>query len=78
MNRADFKKCITAIDKEEPDFLIQNIFSDDNMDAIFHLHTNGYFWFCDSDKKVFIPVNIDAVKYIDFRKTREYSFIPKN
>lgn len=77
MNRADLKKCIAAIDKEEPDYLIRNIFSDDdNMDAIFHLHTNGYFWFCDSEEKVFIPVNIDAVEEMFFRKTCEYSFIP--
>lgn len=77
MNRAVYKRCIAAMDKEEPDYLIRNIFSDDdNMDAIFHLHTNGYFWFCDSDEKAFIPVNIDAVEDMFFRKIREYSFIP--
>lgn len=72
MNRDSFMKSISLIGEENPDVFINDIFSGDkNTEALINLHSNGYLYFFEPnelDEMVFIPININMIDAIDFKK----------
>ena len=72
MNRDSFMNSISLINEENPDVLINAIISGDkNIEALINLHANGYLYFFEPnelDEIVFIPLNINMIDAIDFKK----------
>ena len=77
MKRDSFMKYLSTIEEENPGCCVNAVFSDDkNREAVIELHENGYFFFCEPyelDEIVYIPININMVRDIEFKKEMHIS-----